>query len=391
MTKSEAVELFGSEKCKEHFSKYGKFKNTNLENSLIRTLDQYYTSVEKIKQGNSYAYELGEKRSEVEERVDYRISNGVWSKQYTKNIDIIVVSAIESRVLTEASQSLSKWAFDLGLITPAMYSVLPAKYNEYVKAKHMDSLKEKKVLRSSNDRILGDYIALVKEINFQLAGSLTRLRKLGVLNFNRVHKGHIEGRDEIILLHEDTFNEIEKIKIFLMEKHKVNSWYISTFKYAKKVKEFNEEWKAELAAVEDENGEMLGLDYYYTEYAIHPKQVQKPILKYLNVFDKDAIEAYMDDEKAFQILNQSAYQRNYNEYVTNKAFETEERMLQSKTKTYKIEDEFLQIFYGEEYTETYSIEPEDIKGDMDYYMLFNNREYADQIIKLHEYYTKTSN
>ncbi|KJJ41387.1 hypothetical protein UM89_13885 [Bacillus subtilis] len=390
MTKKEAVELYGSDKCKKHFRKYGKFKNANIENSLIRTLEQYFASVEKVRQGNSYAYELGEKRSEVAEREDYRISNGAWSKQYTKNMDIIVVSGIDSGGLPEASQSLSKWAFDFGLITPAMYSLLPARNDKDVRSHHLDSLWQKKVLHTFNGRVLEDYIAFVKDIIVQLASSLSRLRKLSILDFNSVHKGHMQETDEIVLLHEDTFNEIEKIRSYLMEKHKVNPWYINTFKFAKKVKEYNQEWKTGLAAVEDENGEVLGLDYYYTEYAIHPKQEENPILKYLNVFDKDAVEIFKANENAFLITNKDAYRKNYKDYVIKKAYETEEKMLQPKTKTYKVEDEILQIFYGEEYTETYSIEPENIKGDVDYFMLFNNREYAEQIVKLHEYYTNSS-
>ena len=82
MTKKEAVEKFGSEDCKRHFAKYGKFTNKDLENALIKTLEQHFESVAKVKQGRAFAYELGEERTEIAEREDNRKFNGGQNKTY---------------------------------------------------------------------------------------------------------------------------------------------------------------------------------------------------------------------------------------------------------------------------------------------------------------------
>lgn len=82
LTKKEAVEKYGSRRCKEHFKKYGRFKNKQTEQALIKTLEQHFEKVEVVKQGKSFVYQLENQRKETVERKDNRKFNGGLNKKY---------------------------------------------------------------------------------------------------------------------------------------------------------------------------------------------------------------------------------------------------------------------------------------------------------------------
>jgi hypothetical protein len=193
-------------------------------------------------------------REVIAQREDNRISKGAWSIPYTKNMDIMVVSALEQGLVTETAQPLSKWAVDFGLITPAMYGLLQSRYNEYLRSQHLQDLKNNKIILKGEDRILDDFIYITKEINNQLAAALERMKKAGIIEYYPEYKGHVKKTDEIINLHEDTFKQILTLQRNLMEQYDVNDWYLNTFKNASKVKEYNKVWSIKLAQVTDENG-----------------------------------------------------------------------------------------------------------------------------------------
>lgn len=206
ITKREAVELYGSEDCKRHFTKYRKFTNKDIEFSLIKEMRRYYDSVEVIKQDRSYVYELSGKKDVVTPKEDGRINNGAWGP-YTKNMDIMVVSVLEQGLVAETAQSLSKWAVDFGAITPAEYELLQARYKDYLRSQHLQDLKDNKIIFEGEDRLLDDFTYIVKEINNQLAGTLNRMKKAEIIEYYPVYKGHVMETNETIKLHEVLLNK----------------------------------------------------------------------------------------------------------------------------------------------------------------------------------------
>lgn len=383
MTKKEAVKLYGSEECKVHFEKYGKFKNKSIEEGLIKTLRQHYDSIETVKQGRAFVYKLGAKREVIAEREDNRVSNGDWSIPYTKNMDIMVVSVLEQGLVAETAQPLSKWAVDFGLITPQMYGLLKARYNEYLRASHIQELRESKVILDGEDRILDDFTYIVKEINNQLAGTLNRMQKAGIIEFYPVYKGHIKETDETINLHENTVKEILSLQRNLMEQYNVNEWYLAHYQNAPRTKEYNKVWEIELARVKDEKGEVLGLDYFYKLYAIMLKATKKKIIKYLEKYNMEAIEGFKRNEELFLTDNENTFYKERHDYVVVKAQKAERKFLSKNTVEL---DETLKMFFDED-----ELARRNFTFDKKYYALYFDRKYAQRIKELQEYYGHTFN
>ncbi|HEB4954203.1 TPA: hypothetical protein R0D49_003866 [Bacillus cereus] len=391
VTKKEAVEQFGSEDCKKHFMKYKKFTNKDLEKSLINEMRRYYYSVKAIKaeKGRAYVYELSGKKDEVTPKEDGRINNGAWSIPYTKNMDIMVVSVLEQGLVKETAYPLSKWAVNFGLITPNMYELLQSRYNEFLRSQHLQDLKANNIIFEGEERILDDFTYMVKEINNQLAGTLNRMQKAGIIEYYPVYKGHLMGKGKTISLHEDTVKQILTLKRKLMENYNVNDWYISLYKNASKTKAYYQSWRNELAQVTDENGDVLGLDYFYKVYAIILKASKKKIITYLEKYNKDVIEKFKQNEGLFLTDNESTFHRERHEFVLKKAQEVENKFLGKKTKTYTLE-KTLQEVYGMETTKkTYYNERDYFTFDEGYYTLYFEKLYAERIQKLQEYYSYT--
>src|SRR5699024_6115734 len=72
------VENFGSEGQKNHFDKNNGFKDSRREESFLRTLKQYFESVDlvKVKGVRAKQYKLGAAREEIATRQDDRETNG---------------------------------------------------------------------------------------------------------------------------------------------------------------------------------------------------------------------------------------------------------------------------------------------------------------------------
>lgn len=388
LTKREAVELYGSEDCKKHFAKYGKFTNKDIEKSLIQEMRRYYHSVEIVKQkkGRGFVYELRGKKDVVTAKEDGRINNGAWSIPYTKNMDIMVVSVLEQGLIEETAQPLSKWAVDFGLITHNMYELLKSRYNEFLRLQHLQDLESNNIIFEGEDRILDDFTYMVKEINNQLAGTLSRMQKADIIEYYPEYKGHLMETGETITLHEDTVKQILTLKRNLMEKHDVNDWYISLYKNAPKTKAYNQEWNAGLAQVTDEKGEVLRLDYYYKVYAIILKARKKKVIKYLERYNKDVIERFKQNEELFLNDNESIFHRERHDYVLREAQEEENKFLAKKTKTFTLDENLQEVYGTETITKMFYNERDNFTFDEGYYTLYFEKLYAERIKKLQEYY-----
>ena len=385
ITKKEAVELFGSEDCKKHFAKYKKFTNKDLEKSLIKEMKRYYDFVEVVKpeKGRGYVYKLSGKKDVITQKEDGRTSNGAWSIPYTKNMDIMVVSVLEQDLVTETAQVLSKWCLDFGLMTAEMFDLLPARYNEHYREQCLQELKDNKIIFEGEERILNDFIYEMKTIQNQLAGTLKRMQKADIIEYFPVYKGFIEESEKTINLHENTVKKILSLQRNLMELYNVNEWYLRTYYNTKKAREYREEWNKRLAQVTDENGAVLDLSYWYTTYAIILKARKEKIIRYLEKYNKEAIEQFKIDEELFLIENKATYHNKRNTYVIGNAQKREDKFLEPRIRANQHAEEL-----GGKQVASRPLK-EDYTYDKEYYTLYFDRLYAQRIKELQEYYGYT--
>lgn len=323
-------------------------------------------------------------------REDGRISNGAWSIPYTKNMDIMVVSVLEQGLETETAKSLPKWAVVFGAITPSEYELLQLKYSEYMRSQHLQDLKDSKIIFEGEDRILDDFAYLLKEnIINQLAGTLNRMKKLEIIEYYPVYKGHLKNTNGTINLHEDTVKQIITLRRNLMEQYDVGDWYLNTFKNSPKTKTYNEAWSAGLAQVTDEKGEILGLDNFYVVYAIILKARKKKIIRYLEKYNKEAIERFKQNEELFLTENEAFYQKERHDYVFKEAQDKENNFLEKKTKIITLDENLQEIYGTKTLIKTYYNERENFTFDEGYYALYFDRLYAERVKKLQEHYGYT--
>lgn len=382
LTKQEAVEKYGNNKQKEHFNKYGKIKSKKVEEALIKTIEQHFETVKIVPlQGRAKGYKLSSKREVIAERKDNRISNGAWSIPYTKNMDIMVVSVLEQGLETETAQTLGRWAVDFGLITHKMFKLLKSRYEKGLKASYIQELKNNFIINNGEERILNDFIYFVKEINGQLAGTLERMRKAGIIDIHPVYKGHIKETGETISLHEDTVKQILNLKRNLMEQFQVDDFSLLHYHNAQKVRDYNTKWKTEIEKITDETGEELGLDYFYKTFAIMLKAGKKKIITYLKKYNKEAIEMFKQNEELFLADNENTFYKERHDYVVEKAQKKEGGFL---SKNIVELDEELKLFFDED-----ELARARFTFDKEYYALYFDRLYAQRIKKLQEYYGHT--
>ncbi|UUV26026.1 MULTISPECIES: hypothetical protein [Lysinibacillus] len=391
LAKKEAVELFGSEDCKRHFLKYGKFTNKDIEISLINEMKRYYDTVESVKpaKGRGYVYELSGEKDEPTPKEDGRISNGAWSNPYIKNMDIMVVSVLEQGLVEETAQTLSKWCFDFGLISLKIYELLPAKYNQHFKEQCLQELKENNIISEGEDRILNDFIYQLKTLQSQLAGTLKRMQKANLIEYYSVPKGYVEEDDKTINLHESTVKKILTLQRELMERYNVSDWYLNTFYNSSRSREYRDEWKKGLALITDENENIIGLSYWYKTYAIILKARKKKIIHYLEKYNMGVIEQFKKDTQVFIEENENKFHKNRHDYVVSEAQKREDNFLSEKIKVIELDKSVKEIYDSNTREVKYYNKRQDYTYDEKYYALYFDRLYTQRIKELQEYYGHT--
>lgn len=320
LTKKEAVERYGSDNCKNHFSKYGKFKNKKIEEALLKTIRQHYECVEIIKQGRSNVYKLSNKRfimAERERNLGDNISNGNW-KYYTKNLDIMIVSTLELELNKDISQTLGRWAVDFGIISDSQYDLLTARYNKDLRSEYIENSLDVGVIKKGEEYTIDDYTRLVSDLIKHLSGTLDRMSKLGIIEMNKVYKAYVESEDKHIEIHYSTYKKYLDIRRELMDKYGLNNWYISRYYKSHKVMSYRKELKDRLLELKDEDGNALNISNCYSTFFIAIKAEKNKVIKYLEKYNKEAIEKYVENSERFLLDNENEYYENRIEYIKDK-------------------------------------------------------------------------
>lgn len=374
LTKAIAVEMYGTDKQKSYFKKYKKLQKT-MEEALLKTLEQEFNSeIEKVPAptGRGICYKVGKKYDEVKEREDGRATNGVWSIDYTKNMDVIVVSALEQDLVSYDAQTMRKWLLDFKLVNRELFDLMGTKFNKEAELQHVKELINKNILEYEEKRIIKDYLDFTKELQGQLESTLKRMKKANIIRFWEVQKAKLTN-GEVINIHESVVKKIDNQKRKLMNEYNVEAFeyeYLTNKEEVKTVKRlFSEFLKNDIT---DEKGNHIAIDFYWTAHAITLKATKKRILTYLKKYNVEALEAYETNQIKFVKDNQTDFTAGRLDRVVKLAQDKEDKFRlkhphdKMKGKRKPIEDEF--------------------KFDTDYYALFFNNLYVKRIEELEKYY-----
>ena len=161
--------------------------------------------------------------------------------------------------------------------------------------KHIDMAIDNGILEEDQYKLLDEFTLRFLEIYRQLAKTLEHMKKCGIILFYENWIGY--SKDGEISITPEIMKNIQKIRRDLMKKkHDVVEFNLTAHRTAKKVINFKQEWKESLAEVKDESGNVLGIKYYWKEYAVILKASSKAVQRYLETYCANTLEAYVSNK-----------------------------------------------------------------------------------------------
>lgn len=426
ITKKEAVEKYGSDACKRHFLKYGKFKNTSIEQALLKTLRQYYEYVEIKKEGRSFVYVLEGKRAIPTVRDDKRQANGMM-KETTKDINLAVASFLDEYEIDGSPRSLLSWLYKFELITSKQLNVFQINYDKTCRAMILEELIENKIIGVSQSQILIDYSLHLNSLKGSMGECLKRLEKIGAIELIEYYTGvyatykikddgsqandasnvtkEIVGlrREEIKqYIDSSTYLELENEKALLRKSHNLKEFTIRVYPHSAKVKSYNEEVENLYSNhVIKEYGDTYTLDFYYKSYSIVVKEKGKVLQYYCDRIQDNKDRAISLNAAA---LTNLVHTRNFR---SNFAKETEQFALKKEMINREYFKKKTEIVWSEEIRglaeegwmteeEISEIQQEQYEtfyryADKEYYDYSLAGEYHKKIMAIHNYYFEVVN
>ena len=343
----ELVEEYGTEVQKELLQKYGNLNKRSFD-SIIKSVEQDWELIEVEGRGSKRKIKCSGKHEDKAMKKDGRVRSGRQQVEHRIPMDIIVATHLEYNMTEQASMSLGKWAVEFGVITELENELLRSRYNSVLRQKHIDMVIEHGILEEDQMQLLDEFTAHCLEIYGQLAKTLEHMKKCGIILFYENWMGY--GKDGKVDINPEIMKKIQKTRRDLMKKHDVVEFNLTAHYNAKKVKNFKREWKQALAEVKDEFGNVLGIKYYWKEYAVILKASSKAVQRYLEMYCSDALEAYVNDKDLFINENEADYVLKRKANIMKKA----EKRHKQKLKEYKEqkiefateeEEDFIRFFY----------------------------------------------
>ncbi|MBT2729216.1 hypothetical protein J7E63_20175 [Bacillus sp. ISL-75] len=293
---------FGTKEQKAKFKSNGKL-GSRTRQSVINTAEQEYV-VDIVKQGRSNIY-VCTKRDEKVMKKDGRVRSGREQVEHRIPMDIIVATHLEYDMTKQASMSLGKWAVEFGLITELECDLLRSRHRSTLRQKHIDLAIENDLLEEDQTKLLDEFTLYCLEIYGQLVKTLEHMKKCGIILFYENWIGY--SKDGKVSINPEIMKKIQKTRRDLMKKHDVVEFNLTAHRNAKKVIHFKREWKEALAEVKDESGNVLGIKYYWKEYAVILKASSKAVQRYLETYCADVLEAYVTNKDLFINENEVDY------------------------------------------------------------------------------------
>jgi hypothetical protein len=217
LTKKEAVEKYGTKAQKEHFYENGeKFKDNRYEKSLIKTIKQYWESVENDEGG----YKLEGKRKKPIEREDKRKEKNGKKVIYEYQFSSLVMNYIGKTCSnnTYMNLTLSKLLIEIRVITP---DLAYCQFNKGKMAYHLQQLQKLNPTEfiDKDFVIINHFIKLeLQRLKQNLGSILTKLVKKKIIKYKKKPMGcDLENKHRLLTSIE--VKDIKKVKKELLSKH----------------------------------------------------------------------------------------------------------------------------------------------------------------------------
>ncbi|MEK4404014.1 hypothetical protein MKZ26_06140 [Sporosarcina sp. FSL K6-6792] len=322
------VKQYGTEVQEVSFKKNGNL-NIRSFDSIIKSVEQDWESIVVEGRGSKRIITCSGRREVKAMKKDGRVRSGREQVEHRIPMDIIVAAHLEYDMTEQASMSLGKWAVEFGLITKLEYDLLCSRHSSKVRQKHIDLAIKSSIIDEDQLKLLDEFTQYCIEIYRQLAKTLEHMKKCGIILFYENWKCY--GNTGKINICPETMKRIQKVRRDLMKKHDVVEFNLIAHRNAKKVKDFKREWKQALAEVKDEFDNVLGIEFYWREYAVILKATSKAVQRYLETYCVGALESYVNDKDLFIKENEADYMLKRQTNIMKKA----ERRHKQKLKEYK--------------------------------------------------------
>lgn len=374
-TRQQVVDEYASEGQKNHFAKNNRFKVTHMEVAFHKILESKFYYYEKIRKEGKICYELGKKKEIPDEIPDGRKSNGNWGI-YTKNLDIIILLALQKKNFYDESLSLSQWANELNILTLEQYNIYRGKYHPSLYRQAEKKAIENNAIKIGEESIFNQYNHIIRDLVNQCSSSLNRLKKIHLINFTVEIKGVVNGN--VINIDEFAYNKIRVLKKQLLEKHNITDFKISMYSFSKDVVEYNKEFYEQLSLICNEDGEILNLERYFESYRIQSNIDENSLRNYLQEFKKEDLDIYIENPFLY-------IEKNIKEFKIGRIKKIEEKATKTmrdfkKPYVRKKVKETQKIFGGKLKIHTPS--RYDNKFEVDFHALYFDEDFVDRILNL---------
>lgn len=217
LSKSDAVQLYGTSKQLAHFQKYNRFVNKNLEESLFKTLQQNFEIVNRIKKGRGFEYEVSGKRKELSARPSKNSRNGSWSIPYTHDLDKLILSTIDDSF---SEGSLGSFCERLSL-----YSTI----EQYSVTRTFKTKSANELFENINPYIVDLVSQNIKSLEQETLRSLVRLNKLGLIDMTVTYRAVSESSEFV-----DLDDELAKFYISkqreILKQENISLWFANNLR-----------------------------------------------------------------------------------------------------------------------------------------------------------------
>lgn len=303
-TLAELVKEFGTKVQKQSFKKDGNLNKRSFD-SIIKSVEQEWESITVEGRGSKRKITCSGRHEVKAIKNDGRVRSGRQQLEHRIPMNVIVANHLEYDMVKQESMSLGKWAVKFGLITKLECDLLRSRHISKVRQKHIDRAIKNSIIEEDQTKLLDEFSQHCLEIYGQLAKTLEHMKKCGIILFYENWKGYSKtGKNNIC---PETMKRIQKVRRDLMKKHDVVEFNLTAHSNAKKVKDFKREWKQALAEVKDEFDNVIGIEFYWKEYAVILKATSKAVQRYLETYCVDALETYVNDKDLFINENEADY------------------------------------------------------------------------------------
>lgn len=335
------VDIFGSEGQKNRFKKDKGFKEKRREEPFLKTLKQYFESVESIKVEGVRAkqYKLGAAREEVAERsTGKNATNGKWNDS-TKHLDALLLSHLEHNLVNgrEIQKSYVNWLLEFKMINEKQHELYQSKFNKDIR-KGIDEIireavenKDERIVSSSHKFFMDD----IQTQRTTMLNSLKRMEREGIVETFKRHKAYLnepikntKGKEvRVISIDSKTYQLYINAKRRFKEEYNLSESDITyrTYQPSKEtlenVKKYKDEIKDFLSKIEvtDSYGTKVEVSIanIWEELAIVVKATRSKTMDYLHKFHYEILVEYQIHK--------------YERFLSNRALEyrgnrTEERL-----------------------------------------------------------------